>query len=790
MNHLNTSKFSYRRLFQIILSRWYWVLASVVIALLLAYIKLSFTPLTYSTDATLKFDERRSEISELINVRNVYERTNKLQSEQFVIRSRDVLSNAIKRMNYDIAFSKAGYFNNEELYPLKPFNLIVLHSKGSKSDMRYTITPLRPNQFILEYEYADEKVRRRYSIGDTVTTGLLIFKIISKFQKEQIHIPYIVQQNDIEAMLVRVNKGLTIIENKNTNILTFKQLDQNPVFAADVLNAVLQEYVDYDKGQKTQSANQTIAFIDTLLRRLSKAVGITGSNFEKFKSKSNILNIAGSSNLAVEKLEALEKQKADLQLNSLRILQLEKDIKSSNLQEIITFSAQDITDPYLSNLLMQYNALLLKKQGQLSTYKPSSETIRDNDAQIQLIRHTLAENISGQKQKNQEALEFLTQQLKEHTHALKSIPTSEKAFVNLQAEFDVNQKVYAYLNQKKLEAQISKASVTPSASIVDKATYRFLPVAPVKTNAYKAALLLGLIIGIGLIFFVRLLNPYLHDRETLELLTSTPVIGVIRKYTGSTAVLNKAEFESLPKSLFSESIRTIRTSISFLAPDIPNKVICITSETSGEGKSFIAMHLAQALTMIDKRVIVLAADLRKSKFHHAFNTDNHLGLSNYLSGQTDLESIIITRPDQLSFIPGGPVPPNPSELLYSQKMEILIQVLRERYDYIIIDSAPIGLVSDATSIIKRADINLFIIRSGLSRYHAATVPERLSKELLVENFKIILNAYNFDTLHSPYYSYNNLDVISPYAELAGYDPGYFGEGDKKKWWIYKGIGNN
>jgi tyrosine-protein kinase Etk/Wzc len=729
MNHINNFKFSYRRLLQIILSRWYWILASIFISLLIAYIHLCFSPLTYATEATLKFEERKSEISELINVRNVYERTNKLQSEQFVIRSREVLANAIKRLDYDIAYFKTGYFHEEDLYPLRPFNLYILQSNGGNATISYMVKPISADQFILEYEQANKKLKRRYKIGETVNTASLTFKITSKFQKDQILIPYIIHKNDPEAMLARVNNGLIINENKNTNILTFKQTDQNSRFATDALNAVLQAYVDYDKGQKTQSADQTISFIDTLLFRLSKAVSVTGSNFERFKSKSSMLNIAGSSNLAVEKLEALEKQQADLQLNSLRIQQLEKDIKRTNRQEIITFSAEDITDPYLNNLLVQYNALLLKKQEQLSTYKLGSETIKESDSQIQLIKQTLMENITSQKQKNQHALGFLALQLNGQKLALQSIPASEKSFVNLQSAFDVNQKVYAYLNQKKLEAQISKASIMPSATIVDKAMYQFLPVAPVKMNTYKTASLVGLLMGIGLIFLVRLLNPYLHDRETLELLTTTPVIGVIRKYSGSKTALNKGEFESFPKTLFSESVRAIRTSISFLAPDIPNKVICITSETSGEGKSFIAMHLAQALSMIDKRVIVLGADLRKSKFHRAFNAENQLGLSNYLSGQTDLDAILNTKSDKLSFIPGGPVPPNPSELLYSHKMDGLIQVLRDSFDYIIIDSAPIGLVSDTISIIKRADINLFIIRSGLSRYHAATVPDRLTKEL-------------------------------------------------------------
>ncbi len=243
--------------------------------------------------------------------------------------------------------------------------------------------------------------------------------------------------------------------------------------------------------------------------------------------------------------------------------------------------------------------------------------------------------------------------------------------------------------------------------------------------------------------------------------------------------------DDAPKTLFAESVRSVRTNISFLAPDIINKVICITSETSGDGKSFTAANLARSLSMIDKRVIVIAADLRKSMLHQVFNTDNQVGLSNYLSGQAEMDEIIITKSDSLSFITGGPVPPNPSELLCGHKMTALLAILKKEYNYVIIDSAPVGLVSDAVPILKIADVNLFIIRAGLSRYHAATVPERLSKELNLANFHIILNAFDHDKLHRSYYSSGNHGLMRQDGDVSSYAQEYFRASTKRKWWHYK-----
>ncbi len=276
---------------------------------------------------------------------------------------------------------------------------------------------------------------------------------------------------------------------------------------------------------------------------------------------------------------------------------------------------------------------------------------------------------------------------------------------------------------------------------------------------------------------MRALNPYIFDRETLAQLTTIPIIGVIRKFHVAKPNTGKLLLVQ-GDSMFAESVRSLRSNISFLAPDIERKVICITSETSGEGKSFSALNLAHALSLIDKRVIIIAADLRKSVLHRAFNTDNKIGLSNYLSHQAELEDVIVHHSEALSFISGGPVPPNPSELLYGQRMSKLIAALRLTYDYVIIDSAPIGLVSDALPMLKAADINLFIIRAGLSRYHAAKLPERLSQELDLENFHIVLNAFNQDRLHSPYYSYSRYQD----AELPGSLQGYLNGTKKMKWW--------
>jgi tyrosine-protein kinase Etk/Wzc len=228
-----------------------------------------------------------------------------------------------------------------------------------------------------------------------------------------------------------------------------------------------------------------------------------------------------------------------------------------------------------------------------------------------------------------------------------------------------------------------------------------------------------------------------------------------------------------------------------MASEKSSKVICITSEVAGEGKSFVAVNLASTLSLIDKKVLIIAADLRRSRLHHTFKTTNNIGLSNYLANQCELKDIIFKTPlSDMDFIPSGQVPPNPSELLHHKKMQEMIELLKHTYDIIVIDTAPVGLVSDAIPLIRMSDINLFVIRSGKSKFYAATIPQRLSLEYNLENTVIVLNAFSEDLLHSRYYTtkYDGENHTAGYYYYSDYN-GYSGSGyytdDESKWWQFK-----
>ena len=236
----------------------------------------------------------------------------------------------------------------------------------------------------------------------------------------------------------------------------------------------------------------------------------------------------------------------------------------------------------------------------------------------------------------------------------------------------------------------------------------------------------------------------------------------------------------------------MRTNLNFIASEKSSKIICITSEVAGEGKSFIAVNLSSTLSLIDKKIILIAADLRRSRLHKTFNLPNDKGLSNYLANQCEVDDVIRkTFQPNLDIVLSGPVPPNPSELLHNKRMIELIDELKKRYDIIMIDTAPIGLVSDSIPLIRMSDINIFVIRSGKSKFYAATVPQRIANEYHLDNTVIILNAFAEDLLHTRYYTTKFTGEYTGghyyyYSDYSGYEGSdYYVDKKQHKWWDFR-----
>ncbi|WP_293789512.1 tyrosine-protein kinase family protein [uncultured Pedobacter sp.] len=786
---LASQTINYWKIVLIFLSRWYWVAGTVLISFVLAWLYVrSITPI-YITSAALKLDDdQQQQISSLPGSPVNYNpfNQNKIQTEGIIMRSEDVILNALKNLDYKISYFLEGRIRETELYPKQPFQIDILSQDSVNfSRATYFVKPVNHSTFELSSSDDNKKSVTKYLYGQAINAGNMIFTIKTEIPANA---KYSFKFNGVRDLYGRAAGGLNVFEQeKNTNIMGVTHTDSNPVFSANILNEIIKQYVKNDATLKKRSAKQTIDYLDSQIEFLDAQVHQAGNKLSSFQSDNKLIDPNTDKQLGSAKLSNLQNQVAELQLQELGIQQLENQVKNNRDRIQLNLNLEGTNNTLLTGLITQLNGLIINRENKLQNFNADAQPVQDINRQISEVKQAIATNIRLLHERNQKTINYLKGQIGQASNALTSIPAKQNDFAKLQSNFDINQRMFSMLFERKLSAQISAAAVVSGATIISVAQPSFFPISPVPKKIYSSYLFMGLFTGLGLILLVRILNPYLYDIETIEGLTTTPIIGIILKYPKKVQPGESVLSIERPKSIFAESVRSVRTNLSFMASDQDTKVICITSEVSGEGKSFVSLNLAGTLSIIDKKVILIAADLRKSKLHHAFGSDNHIGLSNYLSRQADLSDIIFKdERHNIDYITSGPVPPNPSELLHHKSMTTLIATLRESYEYIIIDTAPVGLVSDSIPLIRKADINLFIIRSGVSKFRAATIPDRLSKEYGLSNIAIILNSFGDEKLHANIYTTNYAHSNSGtyyYSNYTGYGKsGYYN--DEKKWWEF------
>ncbi|SER31876.1 GumC family protein [Pedobacter rhizosphaerae] len=777
------------KIFKVFLSRWYWIAATVIIACCGAWLYLWYTPPVYQTGASLKLEESNPSLGtgSQMPMQN-YNYTDKIQAESFTIRSNEVIMNAVKKLDYKISYFLKGYALTTELYPKVPFVIEILKQDSVNFDRTlYHIKAIDDQHFSLS-PAENEDQKKTYQYGQLISMGNMEFKVKTKVPANG---TYLFKFNGIEDFIGRAMGGLNIGEAARfTNVMSLSQTDGNAVFAADILNAIMQEYVKYDVIQRRRSAKQTVDFINNQLGFINTEAGKSGSTLANYKTQNKMVDMGSATSMTVGKLADFEKQKTELNIKLLGIKQLEEQINNNRSKVEIGVDLEGDLSTGLGTLVGQLNTLLANRELKLNQFNADSQPVKQIEQQIANVKSSIRNSIQGMRRNNEQTIRYIDNQIAGVNQSMSTIPLKEQNFVKLQTNFEVNNKVRSFLSEKKLEAEMNAAAIVPGASIVNPAYPSYFAISPNGNKAYSTAIMLGLAAGFGLILLVRFLNPYIYDKETVEGLTHTPIIGVIRKFPDfidqdSRQALSLAK----PKSVFAESVRSVRTNLSFLASHKQSKIICVTSEISGEGKSFVTVNLASTLALIEKRVILVAADLRKSKLHKAFGNDNKKGLSSILSGQATLEEVLTNdQMHHIDFIPSGPVPPNPSELLHTAAMKDLLKKLEQQYDYVLVDTAPVGLVSDAIPLIRSSDVNLFVIRSGVSQQRAAAIPERLSREYGLNNMAIVLNAFGDDALYANYYttdySRGGGNSTYYYSDYSGYSGSGYYDDENRKWWMF------
>lgn len=736
------------RVAQVLIRRWYVIILFVLAAITTAYLILRYTKPLYTTSVHIKFeDDKGNQMSDLFRYGRIAGRIeNQLKTEAEIFKSRTLALSTIGQLNYQIAYFQKGQIVTSEIYPFYYYNIKPLFLDSSDYGKSYIIKFVNEDNFIIkDGEHSPESKHKLHDsilIGSSIITvekplGYSVSPVLNKEIIFKIVDPF--------KQAASIGGNIDVELEKGTSLLKLSYISDVPAKASAIVNATAKAYIQESMNTRAKAAEQTIAFIDGLINDLAAQVDQSQQNLTDFQTQNSGVELSDIGKAEFEKLTELETQKSMMELKKKMLSKLSTQIKSANNKtlELVLLDPEDAQD--LPEMLHLLNGLILERLSLSLKSLPNSPVMLESERKITEVKSALARALVSAQAKLEDRIAYNKNLLQIAQSKLSALPQKQQSLLNLERSFKVNEKIYGYLMEKKLETRINKSSIIANATIIDEAITPTDPFYPVPDRIYAIAFLIGLGVGIAFIFVLRFIYNRIPDKETIEALSKTPVIGVIKK-------LEEEEMDDSyelyvmksPKSVFSESVRGIRTNINFILKGETHKVVCVTSSVSGEGKTFCTVNLAASLTLLGYKVVVVGCDLRRPKIHLTFrNMSNDIGVTTYLIGKHELKDVIHPSEfENLDVIPAGPTPPNPAELLQTERMLDMITQLKATYDYVFFDTAPVGLVSDSFGLMTHADINLFIIRSQYSRRDFAVIPDRLSLDNSIPNIYTILNSYD------------------------------------------------
>lgn len=755
----------FKKYVNLVLRYWYWFVISLVVCLGLAFIITRTTHNVYQVDSTIliRDDKNRSNtgaealLSELSLVNN----TKSIQNEIGIIKSYTIAYNTIKELNDFHTTYKLGNgnFRQNVIYKNVPFRIVYDSAYSNPTGANITLEFSDGDTFIAKVNNGDfsesKTIGQKVSIDDF---GFTIIPTASYSEKELSGKTYILTRNDINTLANQYRNKVTVnLVDKNASLISLSTTGQSADQEADYLNKLVEVYIRQGLEEKNQIAKNTIDFIDNQLFGMRDSLQRAEVQLRDFRMNNRILDIDKESSMLLDNLKELQTSKATVEINQRYYAYLKNYLqKRDSYSDIVAPYTLGINDMQLVNLLNELSQLSSERENMKMSIKQSNPAMQQLEVKIRNTKNGLMEKVNSLIATNKITSDDINSQVNKIESNISSLPVNEQLLINKTKMYDLLDKMYTYLLEKKSEASIAKASNISDCKIVDPA----LPInAELKQPKPKMNYALGFILGLLIPLIVIILRDYFDNKiRTIKDLTSKlPDISMLATLDHSQLPVDIPVIER-PKSRLSESFRTLRTNINYFAHGKKCMTLLTTSLISGEGKTFCASNLAAIYALSGKRTLLIGLDLRKPKIQKMFELTNHYGMSGYLSEQGTFDKALkSTSISNLWVAVSGPIPPNPSELIGSPRMEQFLAEAREQFDCIIIDTPPVGIVTDARIIFDKVDLVLFVTRMGVSPKEIIEYCKELHSNL-GNKMALVINDFDSKKSYTSYskyhYSYN------------------------------------
>ncbi len=702
-----------------IMSKWHVFAISFAVAFLAAFLFNKFTPPVYKVTATLLIDEDKknisSEDSRVLRGFGLQEGSSNLDNQIMILRSRMLINRTLDEMDYDIEYYYKSLFKKITLFPDSPIQLLPEDVDSIPSDIEFGLKLTGNNMFSLKSSHNDSaKFETLTAFRSFIKAYGKSFRIAKNedFLKDNEDLKKIYFINhDRQKLTDYFSERLRIDPvSEDGTMLSISLESSNRAKDIEFLNKLIEIFLDNSLDKKNEEAVRVINFIDDQLIGISDSLVIAENKLQQFRSTHRVMDLSAQGRAIIEQAMNLENEKARIDIEANYYSYLADYLSKDKAGEVPMAPATiGIVDPGLTKLV----ADLADLQGQL--YSKSLGERNPLQSQLtQRIRTTkdaLRETLSGVMRANNLARDEIAAQIRTVNAQATALPVTERQLLGIERKFKLNDELYTFLLEKRAEAQIQKASNMPDNELIDKPEAGVRPVKPKKPLIYLLAFVLS--IGFTLLWIIisQSLNNKINTESDIKDITDVPVSGQIPHSSERKA---KVVFEA-PGSFTAEAFRSLRSRMQFMTKNADSPIILVTSTMKEEGKTFTAINLASAYSLTGKRTVIVDFDLRRPTMHDQFALSNLHGVSTWLIGKAGLREIIqSTEFDNLSVITSGPVPPNPSELMAMERTQEFLSNLRQDFDCIIIDTSPVGIISDAFHLISLADTSVMVVRQKMT----------------------------------------------------------------------------
>lgn len=774
-----------------IIKYWYLYVIFLFLALIMAFFYQRYQKPVYEAYTTMFIKGRQMDLDQMNIISGVSGgnfATNDITKELTILQSYAMKERTLKNLDFTVTYLCDFKCNTYDIYKNNPFVVEIDKSQLQMTGSKYELQFIDDETFTLSTEadvinmfdlannvqvsHSEESVKLSgtYKFNQWIDNKYNRIRIrkTNKFTQETTELKYGFIINDMTSAIKQ--NGNIVIDydtKQQSNVITIRIAGNNQRKCVDYLNALTNEFIRHELEIKNEIFSRTITFIDETMQSVKDSLLNSEIDVHKFQKENKIVDLDLESNRIVTDAAFWEQKLNEAKFN-IEYYNILKDYITSDLddsEKIIAPNIMNISDNVLHGLIQELIMLTDKRNASLQTTTEYSPTIQALNEQIKNTKNLLNENINNLIENTNFTIANINKTLDSIENSVAQLPETQRQLLNLKRKFVFNENLYDFLLKRRSETDLVKASNTPDSEIIDKArietTY---PINKTKRNIVVIIIMM-LFIPTAYIILKIILNHNVESLADIKAATDAPIIGnipLIKTKEGVNVVLKN------PKSPTAEAFRSVRTNLDFILQGKDKGVILVTSDMVGAGKTFVSINLASIYAIFGKKTLLVGFDLRKPRLFKEFNLNNNCGISSYFTGRSNIDEIIqhVDGYSNFDIITGGPIPPNPAELIASERTHALMEELRGRYDFIIVDTAPLNFVSDTYYLLNEADAIAFVVRHNVNRRDTiGTTIDDINKRS-GRNTSIIVNGIT--------------GVFGRYGHEYGYGYGYnYGYGHKK-----------